>query len=93
MEVVQLCLTFYDPMDCSLPVSSVHGILQASILEWVAMPSSKGSSQPRDPSVSPVLQEDSLPSEPPGRPSSQYALPKLLTYRIGEPKEMVVSCF
>ena len=37
---VRLC----DPMDCSLPGSSVHGILQARILEWVAMPSSRGSS-------------------------------------------------
>ena len=36
------------PMDCSLPGPSVHGILQARILEWVAIPSSKGSSQPRD---------------------------------------------
>ena len=42
------CLTLCDPMDCSLPGSSVHGILQATILEWVAMPSSRGSSQPRD---------------------------------------------
>ena len=37
-----------DPMDCSLPGSSVHGILQARILEWVAMPSSRGSFQTRD---------------------------------------------
>ena len=37
-----------DPMDCSLPGSSVHEILQARTLEWVAMPSSRGSSQPRD---------------------------------------------
>ena len=37
-----------DPMDCSLPGNSVHGILQARILEWVAMPFSKGSSRPRD---------------------------------------------
>ena len=37
-----------DPMDCSPPGSSVHGILQARILEWVAMPSSRGSSPPRD---------------------------------------------
>ena len=36
------------PMDCSLPVSSFHGFLKARILEWVAMPSSRGSSQPRD---------------------------------------------
>ena len=39
---------FCDPVDCSLPGSSVHGILQAKILEWVAMPSSRGSSWPRD---------------------------------------------
>ena len=37
-----------DPMDCSPQGSSVHGILQARILEWVAMPSSRRSSQPRD---------------------------------------------
>ena len=36
------------PLDCSLPGPFVHGILQARILEWVAMPSSRGSSQPRD---------------------------------------------
>ena len=39
---------FFDPMDCSPLCSSVHGILQARILEWVAVPSSRGSSQPRD---------------------------------------------
>ena len=43
-----LCPTLCDPMECSLPGSSVHGILQARILEWVAMPSSRGSSWPRD---------------------------------------------
>ena len=42
------CLTLCDPMDWSPPGSSVHGILQAIILEWVAMPSSRWSSQPRD---------------------------------------------
>ena len=36
--VAQLCLTLWDPMDCNLPGSSVHGILQARILEWVAIP-------------------------------------------------------
>ena len=45
---LQLCLTLCDLLDCSPPVSSVHGILQARILEWVAMPSFRGSSQPRD---------------------------------------------
>ena len=44
---LQLYLTLCNPMDRSLPGSSVHGILQA-IMEWVAMPCSRGSSQPRD---------------------------------------------
>ena len=46
--VAQSCPTLCDPMDCSLPGSSVHGFPQARILEWVAIPFSKGSSQPRD---------------------------------------------
>ena len=41
-------LTLCDSMDCNLPGSSVHGVLQARILEWVVMPSSRGSSPPRD---------------------------------------------
>ena len=48
IKLLQPCLTLCDPMDCSPPGSSVHGILQARILEWVAMPSSRGSSWPRD---------------------------------------------
>ena len=44
----QLCLTFCDSLDCRPPDSSLHGILQARILEWVAISSSRGSSQPRD---------------------------------------------
>ena len=36
-EVVQLCLTLCNPMDCSLPGSSVHGIFQANVLEWGAI--------------------------------------------------------
>ena len=46
--VAQLCPTLCDPMDSSLPGSSVHGILQARILEWVAIPFSRESSWPRD---------------------------------------------
>ena len=42
-KVLQLCPTLCDPMGCSLPGSSVHGIFQARILEWVAMPSSRAS--------------------------------------------------
>ena len=47
-EVTQLCLTLCDPMDCSPPGYSVHGILQARILEWVAISSSRGSTGTRD---------------------------------------------
>ena len=66
--VAQSCPTLCDPVDCSPPGSSVHGILQARILEWVVIPLSKGSSQPRDRTQVSVLWADSLPSEPPGKP-------------------------
>ena len=45
---LQLCLTLCDPTDCGLPISSVHGILQTRILGKAAMPSSRGSSWPRN---------------------------------------------
>ena len=45
---LQLGLTLWDPVDCSLSGSSVHWILQARILEWVAIPFSRGSSRPID---------------------------------------------
>ena len=48
MLVTQSCLTLCNPMDCSPPGSSVHEILQARLLEWVAISYSRGSSQPRD---------------------------------------------
>ena len=47
-EVAQSCPTLCDPMDCSLPGFSVHGIFQARVLEWVAISFSRGSSWPRD---------------------------------------------
>ena len=64
MLVGQLCPILFDPMDCSPPGSSVHGILQARILEWVAISFSRGSSDPGVEPRSPRLQADSLPSEP-----------------------------
>ena len=70
-KLLQSCPALCDPMDCSLPGSSVHGILQARILEWVALPSSRGSSQPRDLTcVSCLLhwQAGPLPLTPPGKP-------------------------
>ena len=65
--VTQSCLTLCDPMDCNPPGSSVHGILQARILDWVALSFSRGSSPPRDQPASPALQANPLPSEPPGK--------------------------
>ena len=68
---LQSCPTLCDPMDCSPPGSSVHGILQTWILEWVAMPFSRGSSQPRDWTHTSCLlhwQEGSSPLAPPGKP-------------------------
>ena len=47
-HVTQWCLTLCDPMDCSLPGSSIHGVFQARILEQVAISFSRGSSRPRD---------------------------------------------
>ena len=47
-DVAQSCLTLCDPMDCSLPSSSVHGLFQAILLKWIAISFSKGCSQPRD---------------------------------------------
>ena len=47
-KLSQLCPTLCNPMNCSPPGSSVHGILQTRILEWVSISFSKGSSQPRD---------------------------------------------
>ena len=62
--VTQLCPTLFDPMDCGPPGFSVHGILQARILEWVTIPISRGSSQPGIKPRFPALQVDPLPSEP-----------------------------
>ena len=62
-EVAQSCPTLCDPVDCSPPGSSVHGILQARILEWVPGDLPHPGIHPG----SPALQADALPSEPPGK--------------------------
>ena len=61
--VAQLCLILCDPMDCSPPGFSVHGILQARILEWIAIPFSRGLPHPGIKTWSPAFQADSLPFE------------------------------
>ena len=65
VKVVQSCLTLSDPL-----VYTVHGILQARILEWVAVPFSRGSSQSRIKPRSPALQVDSLAVKAPGKPKN-----------------------
>ena len=67
-EVAQSCPTLCNPMDCGPPGSSVRGLLQARMLEWVAISFSRGSPWPRDWTGSPALQADALLSEPPGKP-------------------------
>ena len=66
-RLLQSCLTLCDTMDLSPPGYSVHRMLKARILEWVAMPSSKGFPNPGIEPRSLALQVDSLPSEPPGK--------------------------
>ena len=63
--VAQSCLTLCDPMDCSLPDSSVHGDSPGKNTEWVTMPSFRDLSNPGIEPRSPELQVDSLPSAPP----------------------------
>ena len=79
-KALQLCPTLCDAMDCSPAFSSVHGILQARILEWVAMPSSRGFSLPKDRthvSYSLHWQVGSLSLTPPGKPSIMYSYQKV----------------
>ena len=84
---LQSLQTLCDPMFGSLTGSSVHGILQAGILAWVAMPTSRGSSRPRDGTqVIHLLhcQVDSLPRAPPGKPKCYYTYIILHIYRKTE---------
>ena len=71
MKVTQSCLTLCDPMDYT-----VHGILQARILEWVAFPFSGDLPNPGIEPRSHALQADSLPAEPQGKPKYIYYISK-----------------
>ena len=68
VKVAQSCPTLFDPMVCT-----IHGILQARILELVAFPFCRGSSQPRDQTQGSTLQADSLPAEPQGKHLPTYS--------------------
>ena len=78
----QSCLTLCDPMDCSSPGSSVCGILQARILEWVAIPFSRGSSQPRNWTQVSCIAGDALPSGLPGKPNLRYTACSFDTHKF-----------
>ena len=85
-KLLQLCLTLCNSMDCSLPCPSVHEILHAKVLEWVAMPSSRGSSQPRDQTSNSCLlnwQVGSLPLMAPEKPSGYWRTLKRGTCQFG----------
>ena len=72
-SVAKSCLTLWDLMDCSAPGSSVHGILQARILEWAAISFSRGSCQPRDWTCVSCLAGGLFAIESPGNPGSLVA--------------------
>ena len=78
----QLRPTLCDPMDCSLPDSSVHRILQARILEWVVIPFSRRF---------PALQADSLPPEPLGKPRGSPKAPENEAFYM--PQLFYCCCF
>ena len=80
-SVTQLHPTLSNPMDCGPPGSSVHRLLQARILEWVAISSSRGSSQSRDPS--PALVGQFFTTKPSGKHQQQ----------IGKIEEMEAEAF
>ena len=88
VKVVQSCLALSYPL-----VYTVHGILQARILEWVAVPFSRGSSQSRIKPRSPALQVDSLPAEPPGKPKNTRVGSLSLLQWIFRPRNWTgISC-
>ena len=66
-EVPQSCPTLCHPMDCSLSGSSVHGIFQARVLEWIAVSFFRDLPDPGIKPGSPALRANALPSEPPWR--------------------------
>ena len=74
VKVIQSCQTLCDPMDCSLPGSSVHGIFQAIVLEWIAISFSRGSSRPSDQSQVSCTAGGFFTAEPPGKPEIDTVL-------------------
>ena len=89
--VVQSCLILCDPMDCSQPSSSVHEIIQARVLEWVAISFPRGSSRLRDRTCVSLLLADSLLFEPPGNPIYNWNRNEISASEINLPTSEVSS--
>ena len=77
--VTHLCLTLCNPMDCSLPGFSVHGILQARILEWLPFPSPGDLPNPGTEPMSPALAGRFFTTEPLGKPRGYIEIHKKAT--------------
>ena len=86
--IAQLCWTLFDPMDRIPPGSSVHEILQARILEWVAVPFSRGSSQPRDQTQVSCIGGRFLPAESPRKPKNTGVGSLCLLQRVFPAQEL-----
>ena len=83
LQWLQLFLTLCNPMDCSPPGSSVHGIIPAGILEWVAISSSRKSSQPRDQTHVSCLAGEFFTTEPSGKLSVSFLTKTLILHYQG----------
>ena len=87
MKVAQSCPTLCDPLDYT-----VHGILQARILEWVAFPFSRRSSQPRDRTQVSHVAGGSLPAEPPGTPQkSSWVITNPTSFTVNYQEWLICS--
>ena len=92
---LQSCPTLCDPVDCSPAGSSVQGILQARVLEWVAVPSSRGSSSPRDRTCISCIVDGFFSTEPQGKPWHDPKEKSSVTFDISWEPQMTRSrgCF
>ena len=91
---LQLCLTLCNPIYCSLPGSSVHGIFQARILEWVAMPSPRDLPDPGielASLMSPSTVGRFLPLAPPGNPIKSSSFHQTASLKVQKGKWLIIS--
>ena len=89
-SVAKLCPTLCNPVDCSPPGSSVHGISQSRILEWIPIPFSRGSSWPRDQTCVSCLACGFFTTVPPGKPTKVILCHKSFTNTYNVHTESVV---